>query len=100
MIPDRSFYYPFFHQIINQKNLFMSPKKFNVAIIGLGFGAEFIPIYQKHPLAEMHAICQRTQSKVDEIGDAFGIDKRYTDFDELLKDPDIDMVHINTPIQS
>lgn len=78
----------------------MSQKKFKVAIIGLGFGAEFIPIYQKHPLAEMYAICQRTQSKVDEIGDAFGVDKRFTDYDELLKDPEIDVVHINTPIQS
>src|SRR5665811_1386754 len=76
----------------------MSQKKFKVAIIGLGFGAEFIPIYQKHPNAEMYAICQRTQSKVDEIGDAFGIEKRYTDYDELLKDPEIDAVHINTPI--
>ena len=27
----------------------MSQKRVNVAIIGLGFGAEFIPIYQKHP---------------------------------------------------
>ncbi len=26
-------------------------KQFNVAIVGLGFGAEFIPIYQRHPLA-------------------------------------------------
>ena len=78
----------------------MSEKKFKIAIIGLGFGAEFIPIYQKHPLAEMYAICQRTQEKVDEIGDAFGIEKRYTDYDELLKDPEIDAVHINTPIQS
>lgn len=78
----------------------MSQKKINVAIIGLGFGAEFIPIYQKHPNANIVAICQRTQSKVDEIGDAFGIEKRYTDYDELLKDPDIDAVHINTPIQN
>ena len=27
--------------------------KVRVAIFGLGFGAEFIPIYQKHPNAEM-----------------------------------------------
>ena len=25
-----------------------------VAMIGLGFGAEFIPIYQQHPDAELH----------------------------------------------
>jgi len=73
-------------------------KKIKIAIVGLGFGAEFIPIYQKHPNAEMVAICQRNKSKVDEIGDAFGIEKRYTDYDELLKDSEIDAVHINTPI--
>ena len=76
----------------------MSDKKINVAIIGLGFGAEFIPIYQAHPNAKMYAICQRTKSKLDEIGNAFGVQKRYTDYDALLKDPEIDAVHINTPI--
>jgi len=73
-------------------------KKINVAIVGLGFGAEFIPIYQKHPSAEMYAICQRNEEKMNAIGDEFGIAVRYTDYDELLKDPNIDAVHINTPI--
>jgi predicted dehydrogenase len=64
----------------------------------LGFGAEFIPIYQLHPDAEMYAICQRNREKLDQIGDHFGVAKRYTDYDEMLKDPEIDAVHINTPI--
>jgi predicted dehydrogenase len=76
----------------------MSEKKINIAIVGLGFGAEFIPIYQKHANANMYAICQRNAAKLNEIGDAFGIEKRYTSYDELLKDPEIDAVHINTPI--
>ena len=76
----------------------MSKKKINIAIAGLGFGAEFIPIYQRHPDANLYAICQRTKSKLDEIGDAFGIERRYTDFADLLKDPKVDAVHINTPI--
>ena len=76
----------------------MSDKKVNVAIVGLGFGAEFIPIYQKHPNANMHAICQRTKTKLDEIGDAFGIEKRYTSYDDVLEDPEVDFVHINSPI--
>lgn len=75
-------------------------KKINIAIVGLGFGAEFIPIYQRHPGATLYAICQRSKENLDKIGDAFQIDKRYTDFNELLKDPNIDAVHINTPIQS
>lgn len=75
-------------------------KPFNVAIIGLGFGAEFIPIYQRHPLANMYALCQRNAEKLQSVADAFNIEKRYTDYDELLKDPSIDVVHINTPIQN
>jgi predicted dehydrogenase len=76
----------------------MSKKKINIAIVGLGFGAEFIPIYKNHPNANLVAICQRTKSKLDEIGNAFGIEKLYTNYDELLNDPDIHAVHINTPI--
>ena len=73
-------------------------KTLNIALVGLGFGAEFIPIYQRHPNAVMYAICQRTESKLNEIGDAFGIDVRYTSYDDLLADPDVDAVHINSPI--
>ena len=76
----------------------MSDRKINIAIIGLGFGSEFIPIYQRHPNANMYAICQRTKSKLDQIGKYFKVEKRYTDYDDLLKDKNVDMVHINTPI--
>ncbi|WP_126243418.1 Gfo/Idh/MocA family protein [Chitinophaga rhizosphaerae] len=76
----------------------MYNRPINVAIAGLGFGAEFIPIYLKHPDAKLAAICQRTRAKLDEIGDAFHIENRYTDFDEMLLDPNLDAVHINTPI--
>ncbi len=76
----------------------MSSKKINIAIVGLGFGAEFIPIYQRHPNANMYAICQRNKDKLDAVGEEFGIEKRYTDYDELLKDPEVHAVHINTPI--
>ncbi len=69
-----------------------------IAIIGLGFGAEFIPIYQRHPHADMAAICQRNTKSLQEIGDKFGINKRYQNYDDVLQDPDIDAVHINTPI--
>lgn len=73
-------------------------RKVRVAIVGLGFGAEFIPIYQRHPDAEVHAICQRRRSKLDQIGDAFGVAKQYTEYADVLADPDVDAVHINTPI--
>ena len=76
----------------------MSRDKINVAIVGLGFGKEFIPIYQNHPNTNMYAICQRTKSKLDEVGDQYKVGKRYESFEELIKDPSVDAVHINSPI--
>jgi predicted dehydrogenase len=73
-------------------------KPVNVAMIGLGFGAEFIPIYQHHPDAHVAAICRRNEAEMNKVGDLFGIDKRYTSYDDVLADPDIDFVHINSPI--
>jgi len=73
-------------------------KKYKVAMIGLGFGAEFIPIYQSHPLGEIYAICQRNEESLKKIGDTFGIEKRYNKYEDVLKDPEVDFVHINTPI--
>jgi len=75
-----------------------SDKPIRVAIIGLGFGAEFIPIYQNYPGAEIYAISRRDRKGLDEIGDRYGIKTRYTGYRELLKDPGIDAVHINSPI--
>src|SRR5262245_27503373 len=72
--------------------------KIRVAIVGLGFGAEFIPIYQRHPNAEMYAICRRNAKELHTCGDKFGIKTRYTDYHELLNDPNVDAVHINSPI--
>lgn len=74
-------------------------RKYNVAIVGLSFGAEFIPIYQRHPLSNMAAICQRGADHLNQVGNAFGIPQsgRYTSYEELLKNDSIDVVHINTP---
>ena len=73
-------------------------RKVNVAIIGLGFGAEFIPIYHSHQNANMYAICRRDDSELEKIGDACVIAKRYSDYSDVLKDPDVDFLHINSPI--
>lgn len=72
--------------------------KIKVAVVGLGFGAEFLPIYERHPDAELYAVCQRSEDKLNEVGDQFGVERRYTSYEELLKDPELDAVHINTPI--
>ena len=69
-----------------------------VAMVGLGFGAEFIPIYQALEGVEVTALCRRDEAKLNEAGDRFGVGKRYTDYEQVLADPAIDFVHINSPI--
>ncbi len=76
----------------------MAHERINVAIVGLGFGREFIPIYQHHPHTNMYAICQRSKDRLDEVANQFGVENCYTDLDDLLRNPEIDAVHINSPI--
>ena len=76
----------------------MGKDVYNIAIVGLGFGAEFIPIHQAHPNVNLVAVCRRNEAELKRVADQFGVKKRYVDYDELLKDPEIDAVHINSPI--
>jgi predicted dehydrogenase len=76
----------------------MHTRIINVAIVGLRFGAEFIPIYQNHPNTKLCAICDVSQEKLDQIGELYGVDQRYTSFEQLLEDSQIDAVHIVSPI--
>src|SRR5437588_498251 len=46
----------------------------------------------------MYAICQRTTEKLNEVGDQYRIATRYNSFEELIQDPNVDAVHINSPI--
>lgn len=74
--------------------------KLRVAVVGLGFGGEFVPIYQEYSKAECIAVCRRNEEELNKFADEHNVPKRYTDFDEMLKDPEIDAVHINTDLFS
>ncbi len=76
----------------------MNDRRVRMAMVGLGFGSEFIPIYHAHPGADVVAVCRRNEVEMNKTADQFSIQKRYTDFDKLLADPDVDAVHINSPI--
>lgn len=76
----------------------MSKDKVNVAIVGLGFGAQFIPIYKRHPLTNMYAICRRSKAALDAVGNTFAVERRYERFEDVLADRQVDFVHINSPL--
>ena len=70
----------------------------NVAMIGRGFGAEVIPIYQALESTNVYALCRRNEDELNKSADQFGVEKRYTKYDDVLADPNVDFVHINSPI--
>jgi predicted dehydrogenase len=69
-----------------------------VALAGLGFGAAFAPIYKLHPGVRKVILCDQNPEILKEAGDAFGIEDRRNSLDEILGDPEIDAVHLVTPI--
>lgn len=70
----------------------------NIGIIGMGFGKEFIAIYQKLAGVQVSAISQRDETHLNKTADLFGIERRYTDWRKMLCDSNIDAIHIVSPI--
>lgn len=69
-----------------------------VALVGLGFGAEFAPIYRDHPDVESVVLCDADPDALATVGDALGIAERYTRLEDVLAQPHIDAVHLVTAL--
>ncbi|MCB1087617.1 MAG: Gfo/Idh/MocA family oxidoreductase [Verrucomicrobiae bacterium] len=74
-------------------------RQVKIGVIGLGwFGEKHCEVLSGIPQVEVAAVCTRTESRLNEVGDRFRIaaDKRYTDYHALLADPEIEAVSITT----
>ncbi len=68
-----------------------------IAVIGLGwFGEIHCDAISAIPGLELTALCTRTSSRLEELGKKYGIEQLYTDYTELLNNPDIDAVSVVT----
>jgi predicted dehydrogenase len=67
-------------------------------VVGLGFGAEFVPIYIDHPDVASVAICDANEQRLGSVAERFGITRRFRSFREVLNAADIDAVHLVTGI--
>jgi len=69
-------------------------KKLSVAVVGMGFGAEFVPIYLEHPNVEQVAICDLSEERLQRVGERFGIERRISDVREIIDSDEFDAVHL------
>ncbi|MGQ7885467.1 Gfo/Idh/MocA family protein [Paenibacillus sp. WC2504] len=73
-------------------------KKVRIALVGLRFGGAFAPIYHAHPDVEHVAICDTNEELLNQYGDKYGFERRYTNLDDILKSDEYDAVHLVSPI--
>ncbi|HLK14762.1 MAG TPA: Gfo/Idh/MocA family oxidoreductase [Fimbriimonadaceae bacterium] len=70
----------------------------NVAVVGLGFGAAFVPIYKRHPFVGRVAVSDQNPKLLAEVADRHGIEDRFESLEAVLADDRYDAVHLLTPI--
>ncbi|HLV81004.1 MAG TPA: Gfo/Idh/MocA family oxidoreductase, partial [Chthonomonadaceae bacterium] len=69
-----------------------------IAVVGLNFGAAFVPIYRQHPDVERVAVCDAAEALLHKVGDEFGIVDRFHRLEDILASEDYDAVHLLTPV--
>lgn len=70
----------------------------SIAVVGLGFGQDFVPIYLSHPNVERVVLVDRDADLRAKVAADFGIAESYADLEAVLTDPSIDAVHLLTPV--
>ena len=70
-----------------------------VAVAGLGsFGSLHAMAYAQNPAAVLSAVCDADPKRLKSVAKSLGVQKRYTDFGEMLdENDDISLVSIATP---
>ena len=74
------------------------PKITHWGILGAGsIARQFATGLQVLPQAELTAIGSRSPEKADQFGDQFGIPHRHGSYQDLVGDPEVDVIYVATP---
>jgi predicted dehydrogenase len=67
-------------------------------VIGAGlFGVNHVLVYSRLPGVELVAVCDQNEARAREVAERYGARTYYTDYAQLLAEPDISAVSIATP---
>ncbi|MGC4105832.1 MAG: Gfo/Idh/MocA family oxidoreductase [Thermomicrobiales bacterium] len=71
---------------------------YGVGVVGLGQIAQImhLPYLTELPGFEVRAVCDLSPSVTASVADQYGVSQRYTDYHDLLKQPDVDVVLVCT----
>lgn len=72
-------------------------RRLRVGVIGLGIGRKHIEGWREHPDVDVVAIADPDTKRLTERGEAFGIEARYTNAQDMLATEKLDVVSVCTP---
>lgn len=71
--------------------------RIRIGVIGLGrFGEVHCEALANLPGVELFALCTRNEERLRQVADRFGVTRTYTDYREMLADPEVDGVSVVT----
>lgn len=72
-------------------------RRVKCAVIGLGwFGEKHCEALSGIPHVDLYALCTRTPDRLKEVAERFNVKKTYSDYNELLADPEVEVVNVTT----
>jgi len=79
----------------------MGQQLLGVAVVGCGVGVNHIAQgYRRHPdKFRVQALCDIDEARLAVVGNEFGVPRRTTVFDDVLRMDDVDIVDICTPVR-
>jgi predicted dehydrogenase len=75
----------------------MSNRKLRAGIIGLGVGQSHAKGYLSSPQAELIAVCDANETRLNDWASKWDISGRYTDYQQMLDEADLDIVSVCLP---
>lgn len=77
----------------------MAPKKYKLGVLGLGEGRSIISAALQSDRWELVNICDLNEELCKERMEEFGFNRYTLDYEDMLNDPEIDVISIYTPDQ-
>lgn len=75
----------------------MSNRKLKVGVVGLTVGASHVKDYANSDTVCEIVLCDTNESRLNDVGDTYNISKKYTDFDKMLKEENLDAISLAVP---
>jgi predicted dehydrogenase len=72
-------------------------ERVKVAVIGVGMGKHHAECYQRCPQAELAALCDRDAARLAEVAGILGVERTFTDTEELFRMPGLQAVSVALP---